>query len=105
MIELIESTAMVCPRNTCARFSSGALGSKFGTRSLRTTSITVGRVSVLAMARRRCPCAAARVSDSPETEPKSALPAITALIEPMPVITTLLTRKPCLVNSPMSSAT
>ena len=35
---------------------------------------------------------------------KSALPEITALAEPMPVITTLLTFSPCLRNIPLSCA-
>ena len=42
---------------------------------------------VLTIASRRWPFAAARVSDSPEICANSALPEITALVEPMPAIT------------------
>jgi hypothetical protein len=40
----------------------------------------------------------------PDICAKSALPEITALAEPMPVITTLLRFSPCLANRPRSSA-
>jgi hypothetical protein len=89
-----------------ARRSSVALGSKPAAAaiSLRRTIWMVGRLSVLTMPSSRWPRAAARVSVAPDICAKSALPEITALAEPMPVITTLLTFCPCLANRPRSSA-
>ena len=46
---------------------------------------TMLRSAVLAIASRRCPRAAARVSVEPPPCEKSALPEITALAAPMPV--------------------
>jgi hypothetical protein len=60
----------------------------------------VGRLSVLTMPSSRWPRAAARGSVAPDICAKSALPEITALAEPMPVITTLLTFSPCRANRP-----
>ena len=53
----------------------------------------------------RCPRAAARVCTVVEASAKSALPEITALVEPGPAITSDFSRSPCLANSPRSSAT
>ena len=82
-------TANVWPLRICARFASGAFGSKPAASaiSLRIEISTNGLSKVLTSARSLCPFAAARVSDSPEIWPKSALPEITALVEPTPAIT------------------
>ena len=105
MIEPMASTAIVRPRKRRARSASGAFGSKFGTRSLRRMICTTGRSVGLAIESSRCPRAAARVCTVVEASAKSALPEITALVEPGPAIDSGLRRKPCLANKPRSSAT
>ena len=57
---------------------------------------TTGRSSGLAIERSRCPLAAARVCTTVEASAKSALPEITALVEPGPAISSAFTRSPCL---------
>ena len=72
--------------------------------SLRIEISVIGRSVVLTIASRRCPFAAARVSDSPEICANSALPEITALVEPMPAMTMVLTLRPCFSQSLSPSA-
>ena len=90
----------------CARFSSGAFGSKFAAAamSLRIVISVIGLSVVLTIASSRWPFAAARVSDSPEICANSALPEITALVEPMPAMMMVFTRRPCFSQSLSPSA-
>src|SRR6266545_3729152 len=97
-------TAIVRPRSSWARFSSGALGSKPAANSLRKVMATMFLSAVLAIASRRWPRAAARVSVEPPPCEKSALPEITALAAPIPVTWIILKRNPCFPHSPSSSA-
>ncbi len=73
--------------------------------SLRIEISVIGLSVVLTIASSRWPFAAARVSDSPEICANSALPEITALVEPMPAMVMVFTRRPCFSQSSSPSAT
>ena len=106
MIELIESTEIVRPFNTWTRFSSGALGSKpaASAKSFRIEVSTKRWSCIATIARSFWPCAAARVTVGGEAMPTSALPPMTALAEPTPAMSVLLTLSPCFSQRCRSSA-
>ena len=99
-------TAKVRPFEDLARTASGAFGSKCAASamSLRMTMSWPDWSIAVASAMSFWPRALARVIDGPDDIEKSAEPAITAFIAPMPVMCSTSTSSPCFAQRCLSAA-